>query len=98
MSAMYFSLLERRFKILSLLLSLLVSIIGFIVVSGWATVFTSYDIFGRPWSAVKLNTGICFLAAGIALIISNYSTHLSVSGFRQWIVDLLAVLYLLSGC
>lgn len=87
---MYFSLLERRFKILSLLLSLLVSIIGFIVVSGWATVFTSYDIFGRPWSAVKLNTGICFLAAGIALIISNYSTHLSVSGFRQWIVDLLA--------
>lgn len=63
--------LERRFRALSLLLSIVVSTIGFIVILGWFLDITILKSISPRWISMKINTALCFFLAGISILLQN---------------------------
>ena len=64
-------LLEKRFRNLSLWLSITTAIIGFLVLLGWMLENAFLKSISPNWISMKANTALCFLIAGISISLQN---------------------------
>jgi PAS domain S-box-containing protein len=63
--------LSQRFKRLSVIFSIIVTLVGLLVLIGWITDITLFKSILPHWISMKANAAICFLLAGIILILVN---------------------------
>lgn len=88
--------IKSRLKLFSLISSIFVSFVGFIVLIGWTKDIILLKSVSPNWISMKANTAFCFLLSGLTLVIYNIEkkgsgNHLIAYSFSAIIIIIAAI-------
>jgi signal transduction histidine kinase len=85
---------SQRFKKFSFILSIAVTLVGFLVLIGWIFNLTIFKSIEPNWISMKANAAICFLFSGIILIAVNTKKP---SAIARWSAIVLSAIVFIIG-
>lgn len=88
--------IKSRLKLFSLISSIFVAFVGFIVLVGWTKNVEFIKSLSPDWISMKANTAFCFLLSGLTLIIFNIEkrgsgSHILAYSFSAIVVSIASV-------
>lgn len=86
--------IPQRFKKLSFIFSIVVAMVGFLVLIGWLGDISLFKSISPNWISMKANAAICFLFAGIILMVGNSDKNNAAS---KWVIPLLSAIIFFIG-
>ncbi|MGH2552579.1 MAG: hypothetical protein ACRDEB_02615, partial [Chitinophagaceae bacterium] len=86
--------ISERFKRTSFIFSIVVAMAGLVVLIGWIGNITVLKSIYPHWISLKANAAICFLLAGITLILNSREKK---STAAKWIASLLSAVIFTIG-
>lgn len=86
--------LTLKFKRLSFLFSVLVSLTGLLVIVGWLADITLFKSITPDWASMRIYAAFCFILAGITLILVNRDKKTTAT---KWIAGIFSFIIFLIG-